>query len=185
VRGEGFFISVVRKKGKQEKTIIRSKRKAELKPDKNDLEIAGKWTGFSKDRLLKWKDELYAVPCTMDDYIHLFQNLNIVKPGTLIFVRKNNDYLPAHELALSQFIAQDSFPGVEISLRDALAYLRRGNFSLPDTLKGWNIVTYKGVNLGFIKNIVNRVNNYYPVEWRIRMDIPVTVNESFLLLGKS
>ena len=36
--------------------------------------------------------------------------------------------------------------------------------------KGWNIVTYNGINLGFIKNIGSRVNNYFPVEWRIRLD---------------
>ena len=185
VRGEGFFISVVRKKSKQEKTIIRSQRKAELKPDKNDFEIADKWTGFSKDRLLKWKDELYAVPCILEDYIHLFQNLNIVKPGTLIFVRKKNDILPAHELALSQMVKKDAYPDQEINLKDSVAYLRRDSFELHGLAKGWNIVKYNGVNLGFVKNIVNRINNYYPVEWRIRMDIPVTIDESFLLLGKS
>jgi 16S rRNA C967 or C1407 C5-methylase (RsmB/RsmF family)/NOL1/NOP2/fmu family ribosome biogenesis protein len=171
VRGEGFFISVVRKKSKQEKAIIRSQRKTELRPDKNDYVIADEWTGFSKERLLKWKDELYAVPCAMDDYVHLFQNLNIVKPGTLLYVRKKNDYLPTHELALSQFIREDSFPKMEICLRDALAYLRRDSFALTGASNGWNIVTYNGVNLGFIKNIISRVNNYYPVEWRIRMNI--------------
>ena len=73
-------------------------------------EIADKWTSFSKDRLLKWGDELYAVPCAMEDYIYLFQNLKIVKPGTKIFVVKKNDYLPSHELALSQDIRKDAFP---------------------------------------------------------------------------
>lgn len=181
VRGEGFFISVVRKKNKQENTIIKSQRKTELKPDKNEIAIADKWTGFSKDRLLKWKDELYAVPCVMDDYVYLFQNLNIVKPGTLLFVRKKNDYLPSHELALSQFIRDDSFPKEEISLQNAIAYLRRDSFAMTGASKGWNIVTYNGVNLGFIKNIISRVNNYYPIEWRIRMDIPVMVDENTFL----
>jgi NOL1/NOP2/fmu family ribosome biogenesis protein len=39
-----------------------------------------------------------------------------------------------------------------------------------DSQKGWNIVCYEGVCLGFVNNIGSRVNNYYPVEWRIRMD---------------
>jgi len=26
--------------------------------------------------------------------------------------------------------------------------------------------------LGFCNNVGNRINNYYPVEWRIRMSIP-------------
>ena len=52
------------------------------------------------------------------------------------------------------------------------AFLRRDNFKLSVAPKGWNIVTYEGVNLGFVNNIGNRFNNYFPVEWRIRMKIP-------------
>jgi len=29
-----------------------------------------------------------------------------------------------------------------------------------------------GINLGFCNNIGSRINNYYPVDWRIRMNIP-------------
>jgi hypothetical protein len=34
------------------------------------------------------------------------------------------------------------------------------------------IVTYQNVPLGFIKNLGNRANNYFPKEWRIRMALP-------------
>ena len=34
--------------------------------------------------------------------------------------------------------------------------------------KGHVLLTYRGVPLGFGKNIGNRVNNLYPNEWRIR-----------------
>jgi hypothetical protein len=32
------------------------------------------------------------------------------------------------------------------------------------------MMAFSGINLGFIKNLGNRVNNYFPVEWRIRLD---------------
>ena len=69
---------------------------------------------FAGDRLLKWGDELLAVPGGMEDYIHLFQNLKVVRAGTKIFVLKKNDYLPAHELALSVNLSKDAFPVTEI-----------------------------------------------------------------------
>ena len=72
------------------------------------------------------------------------------------------------------------FPGKKLILPDALTYLRRDNFALHDAPKGWNIVTYKGVNLGFVNNLGNRVNNYFPVEWRIRMNIPEPGNENII-----
>jgi 16S rRNA C967 or C1407 C5-methylase (RsmB/RsmF family)/NOL1/NOP2/fmu family ribosome biogenesis protein len=180
VRGEGFFISALRKTGKQEKAVIKGHKKAESKPAKRDLEVAEKWTIFSKDRLLKWGDELLAVSGCMEDYIQLFQNLRVVKAGTKIFVVKKNDYLPAHELAISVNLRTKAFPVADISLNEAIAYLRRDNFVLHDTPKGWNILTYMGVNLGFVNNIGNRVNNYFPVEWRIRMDLPERGNENIL-----
>jgi 16S rRNA C967 or C1407 C5-methylase (RsmB/RsmF family)/NOL1/NOP2/fmu family ribosome biogenesis protein len=180
VRGEGFFISVIRKTGRQERIHLKAQKKTELKPDKNDLTAVEKFTHFAKDRILKWGDELYAIPCDLDNYVHLFHNLKIVKGGTKLFVKKNNDYLPAHELALSDKLGAGIFNRSEVNLREALAYLRRDNFSLADSPKGWNLVTYKGVNLGFANNIGNRVNNYYPVEWRIRMKLPEPGNENIL-----
>jgi 16S rRNA C967 or C1407 C5-methylase (RsmB/RsmF family)/NOL1/NOP2/fmu family ribosome biogenesis protein len=167
--GEGFFISVIRKTGKQNNVRIRSQMKAELKPEKADLETVDRWTDFKKERLVKWNGELIAVPCDLTEYIHLFQNLKIVKPGTKIFVVKKNNYLPSHELALSIYLKNSAFPEKEIELREAISYMRRDTIMFNDISLGWNIITYKGVNLGFIKNIGKRANNYFPVEWRIRM----------------
>jgi 16S rRNA C967 or C1407 C5-methylase (RsmB/RsmF family)/NOL1/NOP2/fmu family ribosome biogenesis protein len=180
VRGEGFFISVLRKTGKQELTSIRLQKKKELKPDKNDMIVAREWTHFEQDRLLRWGEELFAVPCPLEEYTHLFQNLKIVKAGTKLFVAKKNDRLPTHELALSQLVRKDSFPRTEIDLREAIIYLHRDTFSLNDVPTGWNILTYEGVNLGFVKNIGNRVNNYFPVEWRIRMNLPEPGKENII-----
>jgi NOL1/NOP2/fmu family ribosome biogenesis protein len=180
VRGEGLFFSVTRKTAKQEKIHIRNQGKAELIPLKKDFDIAGRWTGFSKERLLKWGDELLALPCPIEEYFHLFQNLKIIKAGTKIFVLKNIDYLPSHELALSVRLKKDAFPQVDTDLHDAIAYLRRDNFVLHDAPGGRSVVTYKGVNLGFVNNIGKRVNNYYPVEWRIRRDVPEAGKESII-----
>lgn len=180
VKGEGFFISAIRKTGQQEKTPVRNQKKNDLNPAKNDLHVADNWTCFLKDRIFKWGDELIAVPCCMDDYLHLYRNLKVVKAGTKIFTVKNNDYLPSHELALSQQLKKDAFPNEEVDLSFALAFMRRDNFEIDSALKGWNILTYNGVNLGFVKNIGKRLNNYFPVEWRIRMNLPEAGKENII-----
>ncbi|HEY5469652.1 MAG TPA: rRNA cytosine-C5-methyltransferase [Bacteroidales bacterium] len=180
IRGEGFFMSVIRKTGIQEPIHPKSQKKPELKPGKADLAVAEKWTEFLPDRILKWGSEAFAVPCEAEDYIFLFQNLKIIKPGTNIFVLKGNDYLPSHELALSNHIKKDAFAVDEIDLSDALAFLKRDNFTFHNATKGWNIATYKNINLGFFKNLGNRVNNYFPVEWRIRMNIPEPGKENII-----
>jgi NOL1/NOP2/fmu family ribosome biogenesis protein len=181
VSGEGFFISAIRKTCQQEKTKPKIKRKTELQPDKNDLEVATRWTHFSKDRIFKWGDELFAIPCSMDDYLHLYRNLKIVKAGTKVFVIKNKSYLPSHELALSLQLKTDAFTRNEINLSGALSFMRRDNFILQNSIKGWNILTCNGISLGFVKNIGNRVNNYFPVEWRIRMNLPEPGKENIII----
>jgi NOL1/NOP2/fmu family ribosome biogenesis protein len=180
VTGEGFFISVLRKTGKQESSHFKSQRKQELRPEKKDLVVVNEWTSFPDDRVLRWGDEVFAVPCEMDVYLQLYQNLKVVNPGTKLFTIKNNDFLPAHELALSLYLRNDAFQRDEINLAEALSYFNRDNFMVNDTVKGWKIVTYKGISLGFIKNLGNRINNYFPVEWRIRMNLPESGKENIL-----
>jgi NOL1/NOP2/fmu family ribosome biogenesis protein len=170
VRGEGFFISAIRKKSRQEYKFPKSNRLPELKPGKSDLEIVSAWSDFKSERIIKWGDEIIALPCNIEEYTHIFRNLKVVKGGTVISVRKQNDNIPSHGLSLSVRLNKEAFPRLELSLNDAISYLRRDNFIVSDIPKGWNIMTYSGINLGFIKNLGNRVNNYFPVEWRIRLD---------------
>ena len=56
------------------------------------------------------------------------------------------------------------------SLRaDALRYLRKEAVNLPEgTPRGYVLVTYRGIPLGWEKNIGNRANNLYPQEWKIK-----------------
>ena len=46
------------------------------------------------------------------------------------------------------------------------------NIMVENAANGWLLARYKGLNLGFMKVIGTRINNYLPKEWRIRMDIP-------------
>lgn len=170
VRGEGFFISVIRKTAKHTGVRTKSQIRPELKPGKIDYEVVERSTLFSKERLLRWGEELISVPCDIDEYTYLFQNLNVVMPGTKLFVVKKNDYLPAHDLALSKHIRNEAFEVAEVVLNEAIAYMRRDTFPLAGSSKGWTLLTFRGVNLGFVKNLGNRINNYFPVEWRIRMN---------------
>jgi 16S rRNA C967 or C1407 C5-methylase (RsmB/RsmF family)/NOL1/NOP2/fmu family ribosome biogenesis protein len=181
VRGEGLFISAIRKLGQQDRFHFKNLKNSEFQPDKSDLAIINQWTGFSNDRIIKRNNEVYAVPCNMDDYLNIYKNLKVIKPGTRIFAVKNKSYLPSHELALSKMLKNDVFPVNEINLCESLSFLKRDNFTLGNVPKGWNILTYKGVNLGFVNNIGERLNNYYPMEWRIRMNLPDPGKENIIV----
>lgn len=171
IRGEGFFISVIRKK--EDSGILRSgiSRKTEEKPQKDDLRMIKEWTTFLPGNVIKYGREVISVPGKTDDYLILQQKLKIIKGGTKICSIKKSGYIPAHDLALSNNIRKGAFPVAELDYNHAIAYLRRDNLQIKAVPKGWFLAKYKGVNLGFCNNIGSRINNYFPVEWRIRMSL--------------
>ena len=70
---------------------------------------------------------------------------------------------------MSTALADEVFPKVELTYEQAIAYLRKEGLNLDaDVPRGYVLVTYQQVPLGFVKNIGNRANNLYPQEWRIR-----------------
>ena len=63
----------------------------------------------------------------------------------------------------------DAFVGHEVTYTQAIAYLRKESIVLsPDAPKGYVLLTYRKIPIGFVKNLGNRANNLYPQEWRIR-----------------
>ncbi|MFA5047194.1 MAG: rRNA cytosine-C5-methyltransferase, partial [Paludibacter sp.] len=50
-------------------------------------------------------------------------------------------------------------------------FLKKEAIQLPETSRGYKLISYKNQPLGWVKNVGNRCNNLYPQEWRIRMKI--------------
>jgi hypothetical protein len=72
---------------------------------------------------------------------------------------------------LSDNIRKGIFATSDLNYEQALLYLRRERFSPPVVPEGWFLASFRGVNMGFCNNIGNRINNYYPLKQRIRMDL--------------
>ncbi len=82
---------------------------------------------------------------------------------------KGRDIIPDQCLALSTALRRDAFTQVEIDRKTATDYLRKEAVTLPaDIERGFVLLTYMQMPLGFVKNLGNRANNLYPAEWRIK-----------------
>jgi NOL1/NOP2/fmu family ribosome biogenesis protein len=97
----------------------------------------------------------------------LHRHLYIKKSGVRIGKLAGNDLIPDHELALSLAINKDAVLSTELTKEQAIQYLRRDNIDITVTGKGWSLMTYEGLALGWAKLLPNRINNYYPKEIRI------------------
>jgi NOL1/NOP2/fmu family ribosome biogenesis protein len=94
------------------------------------------------------------------------QQLKVRYAGVELGTIAKNDLLPEHALALSTIINQTIF-SVELNDEQALTYLRKNDLQIESSHKGWALAKYKGMNLGWMKLLGNRINNYYPKEYRI------------------
>jgi NOL1/NOP2/fmu family ribosome biogenesis protein len=54
-----------------------------------------------------------------------------------------------------------------LSKEEAIHYLRKEEVKTEVSTKGWAIAKYENQNLGWMKILQNRINNYYPAAWRI------------------
>jgi NOL1/NOP2/fmu family ribosome biogenesis protein len=77
-----------------------------------------------------------------------------------------DELLPAHELALSR-LSNEKLLTISLKKEEALQYLRKEEVTINTGMRGWALVQYANLNLGLIKMLGNRINNYYPKEWRI------------------
>jgi NOL1/NOP2/fmu family ribosome biogenesis protein len=120
--------------------------------------------------LFKQKETIIAYPKRFKNDVAIAQSkLNVRKSGVAAGVIKGKDFIPHHELALSHIVNKE-LPFVEVDYDNAIRYLKRKDLLIDLPTKGWTLVRYEELNLGWIKVLPNRINNYYPPEWRILKD---------------
>ncbi len=173
VKGEGFFLSVLRKKGGEEDTEDLSVRKEKLEKlsRKERAEIAP-WLSHEQVAWGKVGEKVFAYPENHTEvWEGLYERLQVISGGLLVAERKKKGYVPSHNLAMSQWLNEEAFPAGVLDWDRAINYLRREAIR-TDAPNGWALVKYADIPLGWIKQIGHRANNYYPQEWRIRMNKP-------------
>lgn len=170
IKGEGFFISVLRKTSEEE----RQRRRKEEKKGKQNTVIPKELKGWLSEgehfTIMEVNETFLAFPTAhLNIYQQAKRSLKVIHAGIELAISKGKNLQPSQSIAMSNNLNKKAFPTVEVDEQQAIAYLRTEALQLPsDTPKGYVLITYQGHPLGFAKNIGNRANNLYPAEWRIR-----------------
>ena len=105
-------------------------------------------------------------------YVHelniVMEVLKMRKTGLRLGELIRGEFVPNHELAMSTE-QSEHIPHLELDLKQALQYLRRETIDLGVNEKGWTLVQYKGISLGWVKLLQGKAKNHYPLNWRILM----------------
>lgn len=173
--GEGFFLAVLKKTSgassvKKHKKYKEYKQTSKIGTEvfslKNYLQQPESWD------LVQDKNMISAVKKTHLEKVDILKNnLRPMHFGITLAEQKGKDFIPHISLALSKNIELKKINTAEIDKTTALKYLRRESVFLPDAAKGFVLLTYKNIPIGWVKNLGNRSNNLYPNEWRIRMKL--------------
>ena len=168
VKSEGFFVSVFKKKDGTSYTDNPSAgRKKFFLKEKEEIK---KWMQNAEDfSFIKIGEKILAFKSADIEKIStLKQHLYLKKAGIEIGEIKNKGLVPAHSFALSGLV-NDTINRLELNKEKALRYLRKQDIEIETPIQGWTLITYQQIPLGWVKILPNRINNYYPVEWRILM----------------
>ena len=133
-----------------------------------------KWMGQPADfrYFLTPAGDVLALPAALEaHYLLLDKHLKNKWFGVRVGQFKGKDFAPDHALALSTAVSKEA-PKIDLSKEQALLFLKKETFDLPpEAPKGWALAAYRGLALGWIKVLPNRMNNYLPAERRIRMEV--------------
>lgn len=165
-KGEGFFMACLRKtSGSYSKSSASKINQSKIKFDIDNFVQPNKNLVFVdfQESILMMNESLAG------ELNFIKSNLYLKSAGTELGQVIKNTLNPSHSLAYSNFLTND-VNSVELTNEDALSFLRKNNFLLPEnTPLGWVLIKHNGLGLGWIKNMGNRFNNYFPTDWRIRM----------------
>ena len=180
-RGEGLFMAVLQKpetvplppslqKPQRKKEKQLRQREKNQKNDKASASSIMTWLSHPELFTLRENgDDISAIPTRWMSLYEQMSGLRILHAGVGMGSRRGKDLLPAQSLALSPHLNPAAFATCEIDHAQAMSYLRKEAVVLPHSIpRGFVLLTYRGVGLGFVKNIGSRANNLYPQEWKIR-----------------
>ena len=166
IKGEGFFVSVFQKQSENNigyysaDYIWNDISKKDLSVLNTHFKFLLQYAFIMHQQMIIAIDSSFEIPIKA-----LLKNLYIKKIGLAIGEIKGVDLIPAHDLAMSNW-ELIPYQSIEVNEETALNYLRRADLVISEN-KGWNAVCYKGIRLGWAKILPNRLNNYYPNEWRL------------------
>lgn len=169
-RGEGFFMTVLRKLETTDTIAIKNNKSAFAPPAKKITEQISPWIQAEAPAFIQRDDVVQYIPAErLADVSLLSRHLRLVSAGVFVASVKHDKLIPEHALALSVAIQSDAFAAIEVSYDEALQYLRKETLAPRDITKGFALIRYEGLNLGWVNALPNRLNNLYPQAWRIRL----------------
>lgn len=172
VRGEGQYCAVLRKTSPSAGTAACSGRQQDRWQKLPEAHASIIRPLLDEEMAMIVKDgRIVAVPEYVRCVLSMLEPLRPLARGLAVGMFKGKDFIPDADLALSLSLRRGAFNEFEVNRETALSFLHRDPVRLPDAERGILLLVYRGLPIGFVKNLGNRCNSLHPLHRRIRMDI--------------
>ncbi|MGM9758118.1 MAG: rRNA cytosine-C5-methyltransferase [Candidatus Cryptobacteroides sp.] len=172
VRGEGQYCAVLRKTSPSAGTAAYSGRQQDRWQKLPEAQASIIRPLLDEEMAMIVKDgRIVAVPEYVRCVLSMLEPLRPLARGLAVGMFKGKDFIPDADLALSLSLRRGAFNEFEVNRETALSFLHRDPVRLPDAERGMLLLVYRGLPIGFVKNLGNRCNSLHPLHRRIRMDI--------------
>ncbi len=165
LKGEGFYLACFRNK-----MTVKDQKIKYSKPvfvSKQEYNVISEWIDTNDFDFFKMGSNIYALKNILSDsFSKISSTLNIINAGVQVGEVVRDKLIPAHALALNCKVA-GSVACTDLDYTNAITYLQKNDLKITTPSPGWQLVSYKKHNLGWINALHNRINNYYPKEMRI------------------
>ncbi|MEO0311940.1 MAG: hypothetical protein RIQ89_1597 [Bacteroidota bacterium] len=165
--GEGFYFAVLQNQG----GVPRTKRK-----EKPQSSMASHVREYVKSHfndvtgVMSHFENFNLVNEAVLQQLRLFKDqFYFINAGIAIASQKGNRIVPHPHAAFSHQLKGDVFDCIFLDHLQALAFLRKQPIGSVESENGYKLVLHEQAHLGFINVIGTRYNNYFPDEWRLRL----------------
>lgn len=159
--GEGFFISILKKKGAFHFPFFKNQ--------KSNNSILEDYINSEHQILHSGKCGLVAIRPEIEQAIQkLGKKIKIMQVGIAIGELKGKLFIPSHALAMTDLWNKKRIKTIECDYLTAMKYICKEPIFMDKFDKGFYLLTYKNIALGWIKYLGNRINNLYPLDYRIK-----------------
>ncbi len=171
VSGEGFFVAALRKTETAKPFYYPQFRTARPKGGEDAARELLRPAAYAvMEDARRMTNAIFAEH--EPDFHLLDETVYLRRAGVRLGQAAQKDWIPEHDMALS-IDRNEKVLRWNLSRGDAIRFLRKEELAPPiDIPKGWYVACYEGRGLGWVKILSNRVNNYLPKGWRIRMELP-------------
>lgn len=174
IKGEGFFLSVLRKNESTYSSETSSSNNfISWMPDlcnENEVSSIKNWVKkIESENVYRWKENYFLLSNEQLKMMNeLRDRVKIIYAGVELASKKHNEFIPSPALALYEQINISAFNNLNLSKELALSFLRKDSLQIQSEDKGWMLTLFDNHPLGWVKSLGNRMNNNFPMEWRIK-----------------